>query len=54
LAPGGIVVAEHRRGFDLPEETGALRRYRVLKQGDAALSFYRVAVAAVGEIISAE
>ncbi|HET8922902.1 MAG TPA: 16S rRNA (guanine(966)-N(2))-methyltransferase RsmD [Candidatus Acidoferrum sp.] len=41
LAPGGIVVAEHRRSFDLPEEAGALRRYRVLKQGDAALSFYR-------------
>jgi 16S rRNA (guanine966-N2)-methyltransferase len=53
LAPGGIVIAEHRRSFDLPEEVGALRRYRVLKQGDAALSFYRVAAAA-GEIFSAE
>jgi 16S rRNA (guanine(966)-N(2))-methyltransferase RsmD len=42
LAAGGIVVAEHRRSFDLPEEIGALRRYRVLRQGDAALSFYRV------------
>ena len=41
LAPGGIVVAEHRRNFDLPEEPGVLRRFRVLKQGDAALSFYR-------------
>src|SRR5689334_19293909 len=41
LAPGGIVIAEHRRNFDLPEEAGALRRFRVLKQGDAALSFYR-------------
>ncbi len=41
LAPGGMVVAEHRRNFDLPEEPGALRRFRVLKQGDAALSFYR-------------
>ena len=40
LAPGGIVIAEHRRNFDLPEELGALRRFRVLKQGDAALSFY--------------
>ncbi len=39
--PGGIVIAEHRRNFDLPEELGALRRFRVLKQGDAALSFYR-------------
>src|SRR5438309_7833895 len=41
LAPGGVVVAEHRRNFGLPEEPGALRRFRVLRQGDAALSFYR-------------
>ncbi len=41
LAPGGIAIAEHRRNFDLPEEPGALRRFRVLRQGDAALSFYR-------------
>ncbi len=41
LAPGGIVVAEHRHSFDLREEAGALRRFRVLRQGDAALSFYR-------------
>jgi 16S rRNA (guanine966-N2)-methyltransferase len=41
LAPGGIVVAEHRRNFDLPEAPGVLKRFRVLKQGDAALSFYR-------------
>jgi 16S rRNA (guanine966-N2)-methyltransferase len=41
LAPGGMVVAEHRRKFDLREEAGELRRFRVLRQGDAALSFYR-------------
>jgi len=41
LGPGGIVIAEHRRNFDLPEEPGALRRFRVLRHGDAALSFYR-------------
>ena len=41
LAPAGIVIAEHRRNFDLPEAPGALKRFRVLKQGDAALSFYR-------------
>src|SRR5229473_1651063 len=41
LAPGGMVIAEHRRNFDLPENPGALRRFRVLRQGDAALSFYR-------------
>jgi 16S rRNA (guanine(966)-N(2))-methyltransferase RsmD len=40
-ARGGIVVAEHRRSFNLSEEAGALKRFRVLKQGDAALSFYR-------------
>ena len=39
--PGGMVVAEHRRNFDLPEAPGALERFRVLTQGDAALSFYR-------------
>ena len=47
LAPGGLVVAEHRRNFDLPEQAGALRRYRVLKQGDAALSFYRLVAASM-------
>jgi 16S rRNA (guanine966-N2)-methyltransferase len=41
LTPGGIIIAEHRRNFDLPEEPGMLRRFRVLKQGDATLSFYR-------------
>lgn len=46
LAPGGVAIAEHRRSFDLPEEAGALRRFRVLRQGDAALSFYRHTVSA--------
>jgi 16S rRNA (guanine966-N2)-methyltransferase len=41
VAIGGIVVAEHRRKVDLPENVGALGKFRVLKQGDAALSFYR-------------
>jgi 16S rRNA (guanine966-N2)-methyltransferase len=54
LASGGIVIAEHRRSFALPEEAGTVRRYRVLKQGDAALSFYRRAVALAGENSSAE
>jgi 16S rRNA (guanine966-N2)-methyltransferase len=49
LASGGIVIAEHRRKFDLPEEPGALKRFRVLRQGDAALSFYRRHVDARGE-----
>src|SRR5215470_4481383 len=54
LAPGAIVIAEHRRTFELPEETGALQCYRVLKQGDAALSFYRRAAAAAGKNDSAQ
>jgi 16S rRNA (guanine966-N2)-methyltransferase len=49
LQSGGIVVAEHRRNFDLPEEAGMLRRVRVLRQGDAALTFYRVGMATSGE-----
>ncbi|HEX8837906.1 MAG TPA: 16S rRNA (guanine(966)-N(2))-methyltransferase RsmD [Candidatus Acidoferrum sp.] len=54
LAPGGGVIAEHRRSFELPEEAGALQRYRILKQGDAALSFYRRAAAAAGKNDSAQ
>lgn len=54
LVSGGIVIAEHHRKFDLPEEAGALRRFRVLKQGDAALSFYRRGSAAADENNSAE
>jgi|SRR5579862_1058193 len=42
LAPGAIVIAEHAKKNDLLGQYGKLNRYRVLKQGDAALSFYRV------------
>jgi 16S rRNA (guanine966-N2)-methyltransferase len=43
LAPQAIVIAEHvrRESVTLADTYGALRRYRVLEQGDAALSFYR-------------
>ena len=54
LVSGGIVVAEHRRKFDLPEIAESLRRFRVLKQGDAALSFYRRSGAGAEESGSAE
>lgn len=37
-----LVIAEHRKNFDLPETIGSLRRVRILKQGDACLSFYRI------------
>jgi 16S rRNA (guanine(966)-N(2))-methyltransferase RsmD len=40
LAPGGIVIAEHRRKDRLAERYGPLRRTRQLQQGDATLSFY--------------
>jgi 16S rRNA (guanine966-N2)-methyltransferase len=36
-----LVIAEHDRKFDPGESHGALRRFRKLEQGDAALSFYR-------------
>jgi 16S rRNA (guanine966-N2)-methyltransferase len=42
LKPTGVVIAEHHKKFDTPVEIGSLRRYRLLQQGDAALSFYRV------------
>lgn len=40
LAPGALVIAEHRRKERLAEQLGALSRTRLLEQGDAALSFY--------------
>ncbi len=54
LASGGMVIAEHRRKFALPEKAESLRRFRVLKQGDAALSFYRRDGASAEESESAE
>jgi 16S rRNA G966 N2-methylase RsmD len=44
LAEGALVVAEHRRNEALGEIYGCLKRTRVLKQGDAALSFYERAL----------
>ena len=41
LALSGIVIVEHRKTFDLPESFDTLKRVRLLRQGDAALSFYR-------------
>ena len=40
LAPGALVIAEHRRKQALVESYGELVRGRVLQQGDAGLSFY--------------
>ncbi len=44
LNDGALVIAEHRRKEKLNETYGALKRTRLLEQGDAALSFYAVAV----------
>jgi len=41
LKSDSIVIAEHSKRFDPPAAAGTLQRYRLLKQGDAALSFYR-------------
>ena len=40
LAPGALVIAEHRRKQSLEDQYGGLKRTRLLEQGDAALSFY--------------
>jgi 16S rRNA (guanine966-N2)-methyltransferase len=46
VAPRGIVIAEHSSKLELPERLVRLERTRLLEQGDAALSFYRLAAAA--------
>ncbi len=42
LSSGALVVIEHRARKVLPESLGPLKKVRVLKQGDSALSFYRM------------
>jgi 16S rRNA (guanine966-N2)-methyltransferase len=46
VAPDGRVIVEHLRKRALPERIGELELARVVEQGDAALSFYRLALAA--------
>jgi 16S rRNA (guanine966-N2)-methyltransferase len=41
LRPDGVIIAEHQKRFDPGDGFQGLNRYRVLKQGDAALSFCR-------------
>ena len=48
LAPGALVIAEHRRKQSLEDLYGSLKRARLLEQGDAALSFYAVEAGAAG------
>jgi 16S rRNA (guanine966-N2)-methyltransferase len=42
LADDGYLIVEHHHKNALPDEIGTIRRQRVLKQGDSALSFYEV------------
>jgi len=42
-APAPLVVAQHPARFELEREYGALGRFRVLRQGDNALSFFQPA-----------
>ena len=46
IAPDGRVIVEHLRKRALPERVGDLELVRVLEQGDAALSFYKLALVA--------
>lgn len=46
IAPYGLVIVEHHRRKELPERFERLECSRLLEQGDAALSFYRLAAAA--------
>jgi 16S rRNA (guanine(966)-N(2))-methyltransferase RsmD len=40
LTKDGILIAEHHHKKELPQNVGALKQTRVLKQGDSALTFY--------------
>jgi 16S rRNA (guanine966-N2)-methyltransferase len=46
VAPLGMVIVEHRKKMELPGRLNRLERTRLVEQGDAALSFYRLAAAA--------
>jgi 16S rRNA (guanine(966)-N(2))-methyltransferase RsmD len=46
VAPEGRVIVEHLRKRELPERIGDLELAREVEQGDAALSIYRLALAA--------
>ena len=41
LIPRGVLIVEHAKRKELSDDFGPLKRYRVLKQGDSILSFYK-------------
>jgi 16S rRNA (guanine(966)-N(2))-methyltransferase RsmD len=45
LVPDSLVIAEHDKHFDPGEIFGELHRCRILRQGDAVLSFYSFSAA---------
>jgi 16S rRNA (guanine966-N2)-methyltransferase len=49
LAPRATVIAERRHTVALPELVGGLLRMRILRQGDAALTFYRASAGPASE-----
>ena len=46
IAPSGMIIVEHSRRQEMPVHLAHLERIRVVEQGDATLSFYRLALAA--------
>jgi len=42
LKPESRVIVEHQKKFDPGAQPASLERYRLLPQGDAVLSFYRI------------
>ena len=46
VSPECRLIVEHLRKRELPNRAGGLELARVVEQGDAALSFYRLALAA--------
>jgi 16S rRNA (guanine966-N2)-methyltransferase len=40
IKPGGLLLIEHHAEMFFPERIGVLKRWRVITQGDTALSFY--------------
>jgi 16S rRNA (guanine(966)-N(2))-methyltransferase RsmD len=43
LKAEGVLIVEHHHKNELKDEVGEIRRWRIIKQGDSALSFYEKA-----------
>ena len=42
LTPDGVLIVEHHAKTNLPDAVGAIRRWRITKQGETHLSFYEM------------